>query len=296
MEERLQKIMARSGFGSRRSCEEIIREGRVIVNGNTAVLGSKADPTKDKIQIDGSLLEYREPEKVYIAVYKPRFVLSDRPADDPRQTVFSLVPDSDDLFVVGRLDFESEGLVLLTNDGELANKLSHPRYGKEKEYHVLVSKRPDEDQMAKWRRGIVLEDGEKTAPADVKILKFQGDGAWLRVIMREGRKREIREIGKQIGLPIVKLVRVRIGTVKLGGLKPKEWVFLKDAEIQELRDLVSKKPVMRERENAPQKTVRAKEESRTKTPPGKGIKSEPRSRTFPAKPPFRTNGAKKKPK
>lgn len=294
MEERLQKIMSRSGFGSRRSCEEIIREGRVVVNGSTAVLGTKADPSKDKIQIDGSLLDYTEPEKVYIALYKPRFVLSDRPADDPRQTVFSLVPNSDDLFVVGRLDFESEGLVLLTNDGELANKLSHPRYGKEKEYHVLVAKRPDEDQLAKWRRGVVLEDGEKTAPADVKILKFQGDGAWLRVIMREGRKREIREIGKQIGLPIVKLVRVRIGTLRLGGLKPKEWVFLKDTEIQELRDLAAKRPVVRERVNAPQKTVRAKEESRVKTPPGKGIKSENRGKIFPVKPPFRTDGGRKK--
>ena len=147
-----------------------------------------------------------------------------------------------DRFVVGRLDFESEGLVLLTNDGELANKLTHPRYEKEKEYRVLVAKRPDEDQLNKWRRGVVLEDGVKTAPADVRVIRQQGEGAWIRVVMKEGRKREIREIGKQIGLPIVKLVRVRIGSLTLGPLKPGEWVALKDEEVQALKESASAKP------------------------------------------------------
>ena len=139
MEERLQKILARCGFGSRRACEEYITMGRVSVNGVTAELGSKADPKKDTIRVDGDVLQYTEPEKVYIMLNKPRYVLSDRDNSDPRRTVFSIVEDSDGLFVVGRLDFESEGLILLTNDGELANKLSHPRYGKEKEYIVTPS-------------------------------------------------------------------------------------------------------------------------------------------------------------
>ncbi len=294
MEERLQKILARSGFGSRRDSEDIIQQGRVSVNGVTAVLGTKADPNKDQIKVDGSLLEYSEPEKVYIALYKPRFVLSDRPANDPRQTVFSLVPNSDDLFVVGRLDFESEGLILLTNDGDLSNKLSHPRYGKEKEYHVLFAKKPDEDQLGKWRRGVVLADGEKTAPADVRILRFQGDGAWVSITMHEGRKREIREIGKLIGLPIVKLVRVRIGTLRLGKLKPREWAFLKDSEVQELRDLVSKKPASREKVRPPQKVFHGKDEKKNRISSERSRSSEKREKSFPSKPSFRTDGGRKK--
>ena len=242
MEERLQKILSRSGFGSRRACEEMIVMGRVTVNGETAELGSKADPKKDVIRVDGAGLHYTEPEKVYIMLNKPRFVLSDRDPPDPRRSVFSIVDNSDGLFVVGRLDFESEGLILLTNDGELANKLSHPRYGKEKEYQVLAAKRPDEKQLKAWRHGVILEDGEKTGPAQVQVSSLSGKGAWLRVIMTEGRKRQIREIGKTIGLPIVRLIRVRIGTLELGDLKPGEYRDLNENQVKSLRALVSGKP------------------------------------------------------
>jgi len=242
MEERLQKILSRCGYGSRRACEEYIQMGRVTVNGVTAELGSKADPRKDTIRVDGEVLQYTEPEKVYIMLNKPRFVLSDRDNSDPRRTVFSIVEDSDGLFVVGRLDFESEGLILLTNDGELANKLSHPRYGKEKEYMVLVAKRPDDKQLKAWRHGVVLEDGEKTGPAQVTISSVSGKGAWLRVIMTEGRKRQIREIGKTIGLPIVRLIRIRIGTLELGDLKSGEYKALNENQVKSLRALVSGKP------------------------------------------------------
>ena len=242
MEERLQKILSRSGFGSRRACEELIVLGRVTVNGNTAELGSKADPKKDVIRIDGSILQYTEPEKVYIMLNKPRFVLSDRDSSDPRRSVFSIVENSEGLFVVGRLDFESEGLILLTNDGELANKLSHPRYGKEKEYRVLVAKRPDEKQLKAWRHGVILEDGEKTGPAKVHVSGLSGKGAWLRVVMTEGRKRQIREIGKTIGLPIVRLIRVRIGTLEMGDLKSGEYKELNENQVKSLRALVSGKP------------------------------------------------------
>lgn len=242
MEERLQKIMARAGFGSRRACEEIITGNRVSVNGKPAELGMKVDPVRDRITVDGEVLKYTEPEKVYIMLNKPRFVLSDHDPSDPRRSVFSLVENSENLFVVGRLDFESEGLILLTNDGDLANKLSHPRYGKEKEYQVLVAKRPDDKQLKAWRHGVVLEDGDKTGPAQVVITGVSGKGAWLRVIMTEGRKRQIREIGKTIGLPIVRLIRTRIGTLEMGDLKCGESRPLNEKQVAALRALVNGKP------------------------------------------------------
>ena len=239
MEERLQKILSRAGFGSRRECEEFIESGRVTVNGKLAELGMKVDPEQAHIRVDGIPVNYREPEKVYIAVNKPRFVLSDRVENDARQTVYDLVPNSESLFVVGRLDFESEGLVLMTNDGDLANKLTHPRFGKEKEYKVLLAKRPDYRQLEAWQRGVILEDGVRTAPAKVAITRAQGEGAWVRVVMKEGRKREIREICRTIGLPVVKLIRVRIGTLLLGQLQSREWANLKPQEVQALKDLVA---------------------------------------------------------
>jgi 23S rRNA pseudouridine2605 synthase len=237
MEERIQKIMARSGLGSRRNCEELIAAGRVKVNGVRAILGTKADAAVDTIMVDGRDLPKDEPERVYIALNKPRNVLSDSDPDDPRPTVRDLIPIPGHMFTVGRLDFESEGLILMTNDGELANRLTHPRYGHEKEYRVLLAATPDEEQLETWRRGVVLEDGDRTLPADVRIDSKLGKGAWVRIIMREGRKRQIREIGKRIGLPVVRILRVRIGTLRLGDLKPREWRNLTTEEVNTLRSL-----------------------------------------------------------
>jgi 23S rRNA pseudouridine2605 synthase len=237
MEERLQKILARAGLGSRRSCEQLIEAGRVSVNGRVAVLGGKADPQTDHILVDGRPVQTPELLK-YIALYKPRGVLSTVDAPDRRSTVRELVDEPERLYPVGRLDVDSEGLVLLTNDGELANRLTHPRYGHEKEYRVLVARRPDEEQMAAWRHGVVLEDGYRTAPAQVRFEAASGKGAWLRVILREGRKRQIRETGSQIGLPVVRIVRIRIGSLMLGALKPAEWRRLTEDELRELKKLV----------------------------------------------------------
>ncbi len=239
MEERLQKIMARAGIGSRRKCEEIIAQGRVTVNGQVATLGMKADPAKDRIEVDGQVIRPTE-SFVYIALYKPRFMLSDVNTRDRRPCVRDLVPIEGHLFPVGRLDFESEGLILLTNDGDLAHRLSHPRFGHEKEYHVLVAKRPDEKQLEAWRHGVVLEDGYRTQPAEVKIARLQGKGAWLKVVLREGRKRQIREMARLTGLPIVKLIRVRIGPLRLGRLKPREWRYLSEDEIRQLKRSTTK--------------------------------------------------------
>ena len=244
MEERLQKIMARAGFGSRRSCEELIRQQRVAVNGKVAGLGDQANPQKDKITVDGRPLPKAEPFK-YIALHKPRKVLSDDDPKDDRQTVFDLVPVEGHLFSVGRLDYNSEGLILLTNDGELANKLTHPRYGHEKEYRVLVASHPDEKQLGGWRRGVVMEDGTRTLPAVVRIERAQGKGIWLQVILREGRKRQIREVCSRIGLSVVTILRVRINTLELGHLKPREWRFLSQSEVEMLRKAPSGKPPRR---------------------------------------------------
>jgi 23S rRNA pseudouridine2605 synthase len=236
MEERIQKILARAGLGSRRACEELIEAGRVSVNGKIAVLGNKADPQTDRILLDGHPVQTAEPLK-YIALYKPRGVLSTVDAPDRRSTVRDLVDEPERLYPVGRLDVDSEGLVLLTNDGELANRLTHPRYEHEKEYRVLVARRPDEEQLAAWRHGVVLEDGHRTAPAHVRFESAYGKGAWLRVILKEGRKRQIRETGSQIGLPVVRIIRIRIGSLTLGALKPGQSRRLSVDELKELKKL-----------------------------------------------------------
>jgi 23S rRNA pseudouridine2605 synthase len=154
---------------------------------------------------------------------------------DERQTVRDLVDIPQHVYPVGRLDFESEGLVLMTNDGDLTNKLTHPKYGHQKEYRVLLARRPDQEQLEAWKRGVVLEDGYKTAPVEVRFESAQGKGAWVRVVMGEGRKRQIRETCRQLGLPIVRIVRVRIGSLRLGNLKPRQWRYLTREEIQELK-------------------------------------------------------------
>ena len=234
--ERLQKILAQAGYGSRRACEEFITAGRVRVNGQIAELGQKADASTDRITVDGKPIAAAE-ALVYIALHKPRNVLSTVEAEsgDGRRTVRDLVDVADHIHPVGRLDFESEGLVLMTNDGDLTNQLTHPRFGHEKEYRVLLAKRPDKEQLDAWRRGVVLEDGYKTAPVDVRFEEAQGKGAWVRVVLKEGRKRQIRETCRQLALPVVRIVRVRIGTLRLSNLKPRQWRYLTMAEVKELK-------------------------------------------------------------
>jgi len=234
MEERLQKILARAGYGSRRSCEELISAGRIRVNGQVVGLGDKADAAKDKISVDGRQVRQAE-TLLYVALYKPRGVISTVSDPDLRPAVRDLVPVPGTLYPVGRLDFDSEGLVLMTNDGDLANKLTHPRYEHEKEYRVLVAKQPDPEQLNLWRRGIVLEDGFRTGPAGVYVVSKHGKGAWLNITLKEGHKRQIREMGIQTGLPVVRIVRVRIGELRLGSLKPKEWRYLTTQEVAALQ-------------------------------------------------------------
>ena len=234
MEERLQKIMAQAGIGSRRACEEIIAAGRVLVNGKVALLGQKADLSTDRVLVDGQPIKPGQ-ALVYIALYKPRGVVSTADEEFGRPTVLDLVPVDARLYPVGRLDMDSEGLVLLTNDGDLANQLTHPKFGHTKEYRVLVARQPDQAQLDAWRHGIVLEDGYRTAPADVSVESTYGKGAWLRVTLTEGRKRQIREMCALTGLPIVRILRVRIGSLQLGGLKAKQWRYLTASEVASLK-------------------------------------------------------------
>ncbi len=243
MLERLQKILAHAGYGSRRACEDFITAGRVRVNGRLAELGQKADPAIDQITVDGRPIAAAE-KLTYVALYKPRNVLStvEKEKDDDRRTVRELVEETGHLYPVGRLDYESEGLILMTNDGDLANWLTHPRYGHEKEYRVLLARRPDQDQVEAWKRGVILEDGYKTQPVEVRFETAQGKGAWMRVVMGEGRKRQIRETCKQLGLPVVRIVRVRIGTLRLGNLKPRQWRHLYADEVEALKGRETKRP------------------------------------------------------
>ena len=257
MQERLQKILAQAGYGSRRACEDFIHAGRVRVNGQIATIGQKADPVSDKITVDGKALAAAE-SLTYIALYKPRNVLSTvvKERDDNRKTVRDLVDAAGHLYPVGRLDFESEGLVLMTNDGELTNRLTHPRYGHEKEYRVLLARRPDHDQLEAWKRGVVLEDGYKTAPVNVRFETAQGKGAWVRVIMGEGRKRQIRETCQQLGLPVVRIVRLRIGDLRIGTLKAGQWRQLAPDEVDSLKGRRStEKPVNRPRRRTTERRV-----------------------------------------
>ncbi len=234
MEERLQKVLAQAGYGSRRHCEEYISAGRVRVNGEVAIMGQKADPGRDKITLDGKAIAAPE-ALTYVAMYKPRNVISSVEDEVGRKTVRDLIPETGHLYPVGRLDWDSEGLILMTNDGDLTNRLTHPRYGHQKEYRVLLARQPDAEQIEAWRRGVVLPDGEKTAGADVYVEGRSGKGSWLRVTMGEGKKRQIRETGSVLGLPVVRIIRIRIGTLQLGGLKPGEWRHLTEAEVAQLK-------------------------------------------------------------
>src|SRR5512138_195132 len=242
MHERLQKILAQSGYGSRRACEDFITAGRVRVNGQIASLGQKADSAVDKITVDGKPIAAAE-TLTYIALYKPRMMLStvENERGDERQNVRDLVDVPQHVHPVGRLDFESEGLVLMTNDGDLTNQLTHPKFGHQKEYRVLLARRPDQEQLEAWKRGVVLEDGYKTAPVEVRFENAQGKGAWVRVVMGEGRKRQIRETCKQLGLPVVRIIRTRIGSLRLDNLKARQWRYLTMKEVEELKKPVANK-------------------------------------------------------
>ena len=235
MKDRLQKILARAGYGSRRACEKLIESDRVKVNGEIAQLGMKAEYGKDNILVDGKLIPESETLK-YIALHKPQGVISAAKSPDPRPTVRDLVDIPGRLYPVGRLDVDSEGLILMTNDGKLTDRLTHPKYEHSKEYRVQVAGSPTPKQLNAWRQGLVLEDGQRTLPAEVH-LEFQGKKkAWLRVTLREGRKRQIRKMGQKTSLHVQRIIRTRIASLHLGNLPPQKWRYLTPQEIKKLKE------------------------------------------------------------
>lgn len=245
MEERLQKIIAHAGIASRRAAEALIESGQVTVNGKVAKLGDKADPAVDDIRVQGRRIKSEEKLR-YIVLYKRRGVVSSTVSQGDRNTVMDAIKTSERLYPVGRLDINSEGLVLLTNDGDLANRVTHPRYGLEKTYKVLVEGTPSWQTLEKWRNGITLEEGEQTAPAKIRVLS-QGDNntTWLRVVMQEGKKRQIRRIAEKLGHPVIRLIRTHIGSIELGKLKPGQYRELSRSEVEALKAAVQPRPPKR---------------------------------------------------
>jgi 23S rRNA pseudouridine2605 synthase len=216
-QERLQRALARAGFGSRRSCEDLIRSGRVTVNGRVATLGDRVDPAKDVVTVRGHRVS-TDPDLRYLAFHKPAGVTTTMRDPHATSDLRRFLPPGPRVFPVGRLDRDSEGLLILTNDGELANHLAHPRYGVEKEYLAEVEGTPTERHLARLRRGVELADGPARA-LSARIAGRTGARGALRLVMGEGRKREVRRLLDAIGLPVRRLVRVRVGPLRLGTLR-----------------------------------------------------------------------------
>lgn len=217
MEERLQKVMAHRGIGSRRHCEEMIRDGRVQVNGELAGLGQKVDPATDKIVVDGKPLGPGETLRYFI-LNKPYGYITTSKDQFGRKSVLDLLPPvKERVYPVGRLDYDSEGLVFLTNDGDLAYRLTHPSYEVPKTYIVAVEGNITMDAVYRLRTGVILEDG-RTSPAEVNVLKPVSTGSVLQMTIREGRNRQLRRMCEKLGFNVVRLRRTKIGPLSLGKL------------------------------------------------------------------------------
>jgi 23S rRNA pseudouridine2605 synthase len=235
--ERLQRLLARAGYGSRRSCEGLIVEGRVTLNGIVATLGDRADPVDDEVRVDGLEVNL-DPNVKYFAFHKPVGVVTTMHDPQGRTDIRGFLPEEGPrVFPVGRLDRGTEGLLLLTNDGDLANALTHPRFGVEKEYLAEVEGVPTPKHAAQLRRGVELEDGHARAKS-ARVAGRSGDRGAVRLVMTEGRKREVRRLLAAVGLPVTRLIRVRVGAVRLGGLPPGERRELTHDEVIALRQVV----------------------------------------------------------
>lgn len=230
--ERLQRTMARAGLGSRRAVEDLIRQGRVTVDGRVAVLGDRVDPVHGSVEVDGAPLP-AHPELRYVALNKPAGVTTTMRDRHARRTISGLLPAGPRIVPIGRLDRETEGLLLATNDGELANRLTHPRYGVEKEYLAEVRGPVSPRDLRRLVEGVALEDGPARARRARQVGRSR-DRVALSLVMSEGRKREVRRMLAVVGHPVQRLVRVRVGPVRLGALKPGESRPLEPAEIAAL--------------------------------------------------------------
>ncbi len=226
--ERLQKVLARAGVASRRVIEDYIAEGRITVNGEVAVLGRRIEPDRDSVAIDGKVVSLQS-DAVYYLLHKPAGVVTTASDPEGRPTVLQLVPDTVRVFPVGRLDFETEGLLLLTNDGSLTHRLTHPSFGVDKEYLAHVEGEPGRAALRTLREGVPLDDGI-TAPAHVSAVAPD----LLKIVIHEGKNRQVRRMCEAVGHPVKRLVRTRIGPLADRRLDPGEWRALTRAELLEL--------------------------------------------------------------
>jgi len=220
---RLQKIISESGLFSRRKADLLIRQGRISLNGRKAIIGEKADPFFDHILVDGKDLPKKLNHKVFL-LNKPQGVISTCKDDYGRKTILSLIPSHlrSGIHPVGRLDSDSRGAILLTNNGDLTLRLTHPKYSHTKTYLVWVSGQPEKSILNNWRKGILL-DGKMTIPANIKVVKINAYRTLLQIILKEGRNRQIRRIASLIGHPVQDLQRIAISNIKLNGLLEGEW-------------------------------------------------------------------------
>jgi pseudouridine synthase len=234
---RLQKIISQAGVASRRAAEKLIAEGRVTVNGETVTeMGTKADPTRDDIRVDGRRIKSTERLR-YILLYKPAGYVTTRSDPQRRRTVIDLLRGVREyVYPVGRLDYDTQGLLLLTNDGDLAARLTHPRHQVERTYEASVAGMPDDEAINRLRRGIPL-DGRRTLPADVILVnKGRRDQKGVLIItIREGRNRQVRRMLEAVGHPVESLRRIRFGPLGVRGLKPGEWRELSELEVEKLK-------------------------------------------------------------
>lgn len=236
MEERLQKILASFGIASRRKAEELIESGKVTVNGKTAVLGMKADALRDHIKVNGKLISKKE-TLVYYAFHKPDGVLTTLSETEDRDTIRPYVRSIPQrVYPIGRLDYHSEGLLLLTNDGELAYAVMHPSHQIAKKYSVKVKGEPPEDRIDRLRKGVLLDDG-RTLPCDIRKIRptRTGMNSWYEVTIYEGRKRQIRRMFDKINHPVMRLKRIAINGIRLGSMKPGEMRKLSEPETTKLK-------------------------------------------------------------
>ncbi|MBO8170641.1 MAG: rRNA pseudouridine synthase [Bacillaceae bacterium] len=248
--ERLQKVMAHAGVASRRKCEQLILDGKVKVNGTVVrELGIQVDPRKDLIEVNGKQIQLEQ--KSYILLYKPVGVITSVRDPRGRKTVIDLIGSVQErVYPVGRLDYDTSGLLLLTNDGELAYRITHPRYELDKVYQVTVKGIPHIKTIERLKNGVELEDGV-TAPAKVRILSkdVQKGQALLEMTIHEGRNRQIRRMCKAVGHPVKKLKRVQIAFLTLDGLKPGEYRHLEKKEVTELKKMVGSGSVTQSSKN-----------------------------------------------
>jgi 23S rRNA pseudouridine2605 synthase len=237
---RLQKILSTAGVASRRASEQMILEGRVAVNGETVrELGTKADPEKDSIKVDGRRIKTAEVVHRYIVLYKPKGYVTTRSDPEGRRTVMDLIGEGAYIYPVGRLDYDSEGLLLMMTDGDLAARLMHPRHEVDKVYEVIVMGAPDARAIDKLRKGVHIEGG-RTSPAEVHVgttVKGGRSTTLLTLTIREGRNRQIRKMCSAVGLPVRDLRRIRMGPIGLGRLKPGQWRDLTPEEVRRLKKL-----------------------------------------------------------